>query len=233
MYVCIYVCMYVCMLVYIISNVLDSGNTPTKVITVDSYSIEHKSKFLRKESVEIKLYYESFCPDCRKFVTGSLVPTVEKLSVYLDIKLYPYGNAQTNETNGHYTFECQHGPAECYGNMLDACAIDLLGNITKTVFFSGCMMRNNQSGRGSDDTAADSCGKAMDIDSEPIKQCAKSNKGVQLLKFYGEESKKVGFKYVPYILINGAVNDGENFMRDICAAFNDPPPPCKQYSVSK
>ena len=30
---------------------------------------------------------------------------------------------QTQEVEGGYEFECQHGPAECYGNQVQACTI--------------------------------------------------------------------------------------------------------------
>lgn len=66
----------------------------------------------------------------------------------------------------------------------------------------------------------------MGINSEPIKQCAKSDRGTSLLKYYGDESKKANFKFVPYILINGVENSGDNFKQDVCRAFSKPPPAC-------
>lgn len=53
---------------------------------------------------------------------------------------------------------CQHGPAECYGNKLHACAIDLLNNITLAVLYNSCLMDDSQAGTGSDDAAADVVG---------------------------------------------------------------------------
>ncbi|XP_045498560.1 GILT-like protein 2 [Colias croceus] len=178
------------------------------------------------DKVQIQLYYEVFCPHCRTFDTVQFRPVVEKLSPYLDIKTYPYGNAETYENNGQTVFKCQHGPTECYGNKLHACALDLIQNQTTALIYNTCMMEYSQSDRGSDDNAADRCGASMSIDSTPIKQCAKGNKGTELLKYYGVESKKANFKHVPYILINGVVNDGKNFMKDVCAAFSNPPSQC-------
>lgn len=67
----------------------------------------------------------------------------------------------------------------------------------------------------------------MYVNSEAIKQCAKSNKGSQLLKYYGDESKNAGFKTVPTILVNGMPVNRENFKQTVCNAFRYPPPPCR------
>lgn len=179
------------------------------------------------ERVKIQLYYECLCPDCRDFDTTQFKGTVITLGSYLDIKLYPYGNAQTVKHDGQVEFICQHGPTECYGNKLHACAIDYLKNVTAAVFYNSCMMDQSQVGRGSDDAAADVCGYSMGINSEPIKQCAKSARGTELLEYYGEESKKANFNSVPHILINGVENSGDNFLQDVCKAFRNPPSACR------
>lgn len=46
------------------------------------------------ERVKVQLYYECLCPDCRNFDTKQFKQTVLALGPYLDINLYPYGNAQ-------------------------------------------------------------------------------------------------------------------------------------------
>lgn len=68
----------------------------------------------------------------------------------------------------------------------------------------------------------------MSIDSKPIKLCAKGSKGSELLKFYGDESKKAAFKSVPHILINGGPGRDDHFKDDVCKAFQNPPLQCKQ-----
>nr|XP_021187369.2 GILT-like protein 2 [Helicoverpa armigera] len=217
----------------ILSNYLFDSGMSMEDVKDDLYLMEDKVETVT-EKVDIKLYYECLCPDCRIFDTMHLRPTVEKLASNLNLHLYPYGNAETTDRgNGNYEFKCQHGPEECYGNKLHACAIDFLRNNTKAVFFNSCLMDSARKGRGSDDAAADECGRIMNIPTDTIKQCAKGYKGTVLLKHYGDESKKVGFKYVPYILINGVVNDGQNFMKDICAAFKSPPPECAEVNKNK
>ncbi|KOB70758.1 Legumaturain [Operophtera brumata] len=74
------------------------------------------------------------------------------------------------------------------------------------------------------------CGTILKIDSAPIKACAKGDLGANLLYAAGQASKQVGFDEVPYVLINGNKCELDNannaFMKSVCAAFRNPPPPC-------
>ncbi|XP_045772678.1 uncharacterized protein LOC123872442 [Maniola jurtina] len=215
--------------IILLSKFLDENGIPVQISDSDTYWMNNQITATNGDKVDVKLYYESLCPDCIKFDTEQFSTTVQKLNQYVNFHTYPYGNAKTIYKNGEIIFECQHGPPECYGNKLHACAIDHLQNITAAIVFNSCMMGGE--GGGSNDAAADRCAAEFGIDSMPIKACAKGDRGTQLLEYYGEESKKANFSYVPYILINGKVNDGSNFMNDVCAAFAVPPPPCVQYTV--
>ncbi|CAH4031077.1 unnamed protein product [Pieris brassicae] len=88
-------------------------------------------------------------------------------------------------------------------------------------------MKYSHSNQGSDDNSADKCGKALYIDSAPIRECAKGKRGTELLKYYGEEIIKANLKHVSHIQINGVKNDGKHFMRNVCAAFAEPPTECQ------
>lgn len=59
---------------------------------------------------------------------------------------------QTFQVRGHYEFRCQHGPAECYGNKLQACVVDALKNDTQAVLYNSCLLQYSsyRSNRGFD-----------------------------------------------------------------------------------
>ncbi|KOB76127.1 Legumaturain [Operophtera brumata] len=157
----------------------------------------------------VAMYYEALCPSCRQFDSSVFKQTVLELVPDLDIHLCPYGNAKTIDNGfGGYEFVSQHGPAETYGNKLHACAIDVLQNITAAVVYNACLMDLSQAGRGSDDAAADMA----------IKQCAKADRGSQLLKYYGDESKKADINHVPTVLVNGVPVSTGNFKEEVYKA---------------
>jgi len=38
------------------------------------------------------------------------------------IRLIPYGNTKRKIVDGKWVFTCQHGEAECYGDLIELCA---------------------------------------------------------------------------------------------------------------
>lgn len=56
--------------------------------------------------------------------------------------------------DGKTVINCQHGPDECYGNKLHACAIDIVKNETASEYYNTCMMAANWGGAGSTDEDA-------------------------------------------------------------------------------
>ncbi|NXN51182.1 GILT reductase, partial [Rynchops niger] len=72
--------------------------------------------------VELSLFYESLCPACRWFLVQQLFTAWLLLpSEALTITLVPYGNAEERNVSGKWQFQCQHGPEECLGNMIETC----------------------------------------------------------------------------------------------------------------
>ena len=41
----------------------------------------------------------------------------------MNLTLVPYGNAQESKSGGSWQYQCQHGPSECAGNIVETCTI--------------------------------------------------------------------------------------------------------------
>uniref|UniRef100_A0A2P2IWE6 Gamma-interferon-inducible lysosomal thiol reductase-like n=1 Tax=Rhizophora mucronata TaxID=61149 RepID=A0A2P2IWE6_RHIMU len=84
------------------------------------------------DKVRLDLYYESLCPYSAGFIVNYLAELFEDdgdLLSIVDLHLYPWGNAMIR---GNDTFVCQHGPAECLLNTVEACAIDAWPKLVRT-----------------------------------------------------------------------------------------------------
>ena len=48
--------------------------------------------------VEVSVYYESLCPDSKKFITTELKETYDKIGHNLDVRFRPFGKAAVSST---------------------------------------------------------------------------------------------------------------------------------------
>ncbi|XP_063358054.1 gamma-interferon-inducible lysosomal thiol reductase-like [Cydia amplana] len=159
-----------------------------------------------KDTVSLKVYYESHCPGSVKFFKEQLAPSLERLGRHLEVLMIPYGHAKTYYENGRYTFECQHGDVECYGNMLHACAIDVARNNTKAALFNACIMERTND-YNTLNYLVNSCGHQYNISAYAIWETMNTGRGAMLLKGYGDETHALRPRYVPYVVLDGAVAD--------------------------
>ena len=101
----------------------------TIILILSLISISFQQKYIPK----IQIYIESLCPDCYFFITKSFKSFYENVKNpnLAEIEFIPYGNAQEvyNSQNKLWEFTCQHGEPECYGNLIETCAIQTLGKI--------------------------------------------------------------------------------------------------------
>ncbi|XP_063358057.1 gamma-interferon-inducible lysosomal thiol reductase-like [Cydia amplana] len=221
-----------CLLCLLAISTVDSVEIYSNYPDLKALEQYYHYQIINGEKVELQVYYECLCPDCISFHLGPLDDVYNKIGSYINLKLYPYGNAKRTEENGKTVITCQHGPAECYGNKLHACAIDILKDISKSEYYNSCMMNGTWGGRGSTDMDATNCGQTMGIDSKPIIACAQSKRGEDLLEYYGQETDRlINKQYVPWVLINGELFDTENdLMKKICETLSNSPPPCAEIS---
>jgi len=73
--------------------------------------------------VQVSLYYETLCPSCRKFVSGTLFSAASKLGDIMNLSLFPWGNAKLLPDG---SIRCQHGPDECTLNRLETCLLNFV-----------------------------------------------------------------------------------------------------------
>ncbi|KAH6935956.1 hypothetical protein HPB50_011690 [Hyalomma asiaticum] len=155
-------------------------------------------------SINLTLFYEGLCPDCHDFFLDQLWPTYNKLEEYMHVDLVPFGKAEVKVVNDTVTFECQHGPQECYVNQVQTCAVKYVHPVRKLLDFVACMYRQDDP-----TTAGQPCAKKVGTYWPVLDKCSRGPEGMKLFKEMGErtQSLKPPMKWVPYVQINGAHDD--------------------------
>ena len=123
------------------------------------------------DKLQIDVYAESLCPDCREFVTGQLeiAFNTANISEIVDINVWPYGNARENQVGSAYNFTCQHGAEECAGNLMETCALYKLDNHDYLNFFICLETQISESGTFA--VAGPICAQKVNVDFSDIQSC--------------------------------------------------------------
>lgn len=174
--------------------------------------------------VRVDLYYECLCPDSRYFVLNHLVPAMEKVGSLMDIRLWPYGKAETRDTESGLTFDCQHGPVECEGNIYHACAAAHIQERRLAVEMAACMIRDNMD----PETAARTCAQRLSVENiDRIQHCATSSEGLKLHKKAGVKTESLSppVTFIPTIEIEGEQHSQKailkSFMKEVCRIYEE------------
>jgi len=191
-----------------------------------------KGKNGTENVVKIDLYIESLCPGCLQYLHTELDPVYKELSDYIDLTIVPFGNAdfKQNSTDPEdYSFDCQHGEDECWGNQLQCCGIDRLKNDPhKYEPYIVCV-----DGTDMGSQKQEKCAQEAGLDNEDLQTCAYAREGRLLHHQAGVVTDQLDppHGYVPYINVNGAHGpDGEeafySLKRVVCKNLSPKPPPC-------
>lgn len=196
-----------------------------------------------QSKIPVNVYYESLCPDSAKFINEQLYPALQQFRGNVDLKLIPFGKSSYRTQGSETTFECHHGPNECYGNKVHACAIQHIEgssyepNNTKEVLtlnYVNCLMERAQLKSG--EFPGESCARDTDIRNwENIAACANDTEGSDLLRKAGDETNKLQkpLTSVPTVAFrqtydrdtqNQAVDD---FRAALCKNLNPAPVACR------
>jgi len=141
--------------------------------------------------VRLNVFYETMCPHCLNFMTQGLRPVWQdpELRAHVDLHLYPSGNAVAVPANNlsagysfwhrdnmdqNYVFLCQHGEAECLGNMIQACAVKELKEPSQYLSLIFCMSALPQFAV---EKSSFECAKELKMDLTPVRACVQSPEG--------------------------------------------------------
>ncbi|RXG73043.1 Gamma-interferon-inducible lysosomal thiol reductase [Armadillidium vulgare] len=198
------------------------------VITIIAFCFVHVNQGETDDPVNISVFYESLCPDSIRFFTAQLEPTYTELRSIMTVDTHAYGKASdVADTEGGYTFECQHGPDECYGNKVLACGQQYITNHNTFLEFNFCVM-------GAEDppSSGEECANQVGASATDIITCANSTEGEFLLHEVGLVEAKLDpqLTYVPWIIINDEFTQEnldaaqEDLKTLVCNTYQGTPP---------
>ncbi|XP_077500103.1 gamma-interferon-inducible lysosomal thiol reductase-like isoform X1 [Amblyomma americanum] len=172
--------------------------------------------------VSVEVFYETYCPDSRNFVLEELNGTYAELSDIIQLQLVPYGKASRRELpNKWFTFDCQHGDKECYGNLLQTCVIKYYPEPSQHLPLVVCMFSSKNPNR-----AYDSCARKQGFDIETLQKCVSGKEGNDLQLRFAEWTESVNGKgrleFVPWIRMNGKdkmYDAFNNFKKTLCEEY--------------
>ena len=159
----------------------------------------------QKHVPKIQVYIESLCPDCYNFIVGSFKDYYEKVKNpnLAQIEFIPYGNAKEiyNEQTKKWEFTCQHDEPECYGNLIETCAIQKLGRVNS--YSTILCIESNIEGNGFDfDKTLEFCFKNDQTTLNEIKECVSSDMG-NLYQHQMAQKTDPNHHWVPWVVVDG------------------------------
>ena len=122
------------------------------------------------------------------------------------------------------THSCQHGPNECYGNKVHACAIASLESGTAAAFVNCSMSQPDPP------SAGPVCANLLNVSYSRIEECVNSQEGEFLLAAYGvrTHSQTPSVYWLPWITYNNTF-----YEQDLDASQQDLLPVVCKHLVTK
>ncbi|XP_046849289.1 gamma-interferon-inducible lysosomal thiol reductase-like [Xenia sp. Carnegie-2017] len=181
------------------------------------------------ELVNFTLYMESLCPGCRGFINYRLWPAFKAIGEIMNLVIVPYGNAIEKKNGDGWEFMCQHGKEECYGNLIETCAMHYNQNASVFLPFIHCIESSSLLPRN----IADKCAKKVGLNYSLIISCVEGRLGNQLQHEMAEKTHALEprLKYVPWITLNGVHTKAiqaaayTNLVKLICDTYEGDPKP--------
>lgn len=179
--------------------------------------------------VDFTLYLESLCPDCKNFVNNQLWPAFKAVGSLMNLALVPYGNAMEKQHGDRWLFECQHGKEECYGNLIETCAIHYHPNSTVYFPFIYCIESSASLPRN----VAPECASKFGFDYSQIQSCVEGPLGNKLEHEMALKTNALQppHTFVPWVTLNGVHTEKiqneaqDDLVKLICETYQGSPKP--------
>lgn len=148
--------------------------------------------------VKLGVYFESLCPDSRRFFSSELEPSIHDIKSLIELELVPFGKARVVSKQ---KMLCQHGANECDGNRIMACIIDRSKEVVQTVQTIDCLFKNGPQ------SSVDKCVKKFlpEVSPADIETCRHSAESFRMMET--AEQKTGRLSYVPHLKINDQSSD--------------------------
>lgn len=186
-------------------------------------------------AINVDVFYESRCPFSLAFLNTTLRNTWDDVALRqrMNLRLHPFGNGhivpeEQISVGYHYwrpgaqypLITCQHGQSECLGNLIQACAMEILDDADQKVQFVMCMAHYGT--RAGVELSSYNCAQKLGIELAPIKACTKSSRGHALMLQIGKLTQDTGVKHVPWVMVNGQHTLNDTLTEPICRLANHP-----------
>lgn len=192
--------------------------------------------------VPVTVYYESLCPDSAALITEKIHPVLQdELKEHVDITWVPYGKSKMYTQGSDVEFTCHHGPNECYGNKVHACAINIIqansyqSEFTReslTLDFITCLMKIGKNFPDNVYPGA-KCARENHINTwANIETCANSTEGSKLLQEMGKTTNEFQnpLESVPTVVFKHVYDNDvqqralQDFRSTLCSYIKEPKP---------
>uniref|UniRef100_A0A2M4AF67 Putative gamma-interferon inducible lysosomal thiol reductase n=1 Tax=Anopheles triannulatus TaxID=58253 RepID=A0A2M4AF67_9DIPT len=145
--------------------------------------------------LRVDVYYAHLCPDSVRWVQNQLLTLNPTLLNAITLDFIPFGKAQS--INNGQSFTCQHGPAECEGNRVQSCILNLLPAQQAQVNYVGCQMSFTSDPRGWE------CAFRSGVNLNTAEACVEGQLGTQLQLEAERRTQAIAPAFIPTIVFNG------------------------------